>query len=85
MEIDRHLGRRILQARSAIGRDQQDVASAIGTTLDEYKAMEAGVKRIDALYMARLSAELGQPLKWFFEGLPGQDPFNSIRIAKKSV
>ena len=68
MEIDEHLGRRILQTRSALEREQNDVALAIGVTLQEYIAFEAGVSRIPALYIARLSAELGQPLKCFLKG-----------------
>lgn len=82
MEIDKHLGRRIVEARLALQLDRAEVASAIGVTLEEYKAIETGAMRIQALYMARLSKELGQPLKWFFDGLPGQDTLNSIRVSR---
>ncbi len=80
--IDQHLGARISSARRALGRSEADVAEAIEVSVEDYKSMEAGTVRIKAIYMSRVSSELRQPLKWFYEGLPGQDAFDQIQTPK---
>lgn len=51
------------------------------STLD---AMEAGEMRIASLNLARIARDLELPLRWFFDGLPGQDVFDAPR-ARRSV
>ena len=80
LPIDEHLGARISAARRALGRSEAEVAEAIEVPIETFKSMEAGTIRIKAIYMSRLSSELGQPLKWFYQGLPGQDAFDQINL-----
>ncbi|MEO1358817.1 MAG: hypothetical protein AAFU81_00610 [Pseudomonadota bacterium] len=80
LPIDQHLGARIAAARHALGRSEAEVAEAIEVSVVDYKSMEAGTIRIKAICMSRLSTELKQPLKWFYQGLPGQDAFDRIKL-----
>lgn len=85
LEIDRQLGRRIVQARETLHMTPETVAAKIEVSFSDYKKIEAGSVRIRALYMARLSRVLKQPLRWFYEGLPGQTKFEGSTRLGKSV
>ena len=86
--IDRHLGQRIAQARRESQAELSWLAAHIETCEETLRAFEQGERRIPALYVARCAKALGKPLKWFFEGLPGQDVFDfgsdpvSVRLVK---
>lgn len=84
-EIDRHLGRRILEARTERERDRGDIARIIDSDVATVEAMEAGRVRVASIALARISRALDLPLSWFFDGLPGQDVFDSDRRERRSV
>lgn len=86
--IDHHLGQRIAQARRESKAELSWLAERIETCEETLRAFERGERRISALYVARCAKALNKPLKWFFEGLPGQDVFDvgsdpvSVRLVK---
>lgn len=77
--IDKHLGERIALARQGSQAELDWLAAQIETCPETLSAFEAGERRIRALYIARCAKALNRPLKWFFEGLPGQDVFATKR------
>nr|WP_070960287.1 helix-turn-helix transcriptional regulator [Hyphomonas sp. Mor2] len=83
-DIDRHLGRKIKDAREQAGRTQAELAQRLQIEESTLEAMEAGEVRIASLNLARIARDLELPLSWFFEGLPGQDVFDAPR-ARRSV
>lgn len=86
--IDQHLGKRIARARRESNLERSWLAERIETSEEALRAFERGERRVSALYVARCAKALNKPLKWFFEGLPGQDVFDvgsdpvSIRLVK---
>lgn len=58
-------GKRIGQARKAVGFTQLDLASAIGLERTVITKIESGTRRIDSLELARISKVLRRPVSWF--------------------
>lgn len=75
--IDKHLGQRIQLARHGVGLTIEVMAEQVQYSVDEVSAMEAGSIRVPSLALARISRVVDQPLSWFFDGLPGQEVFDS--------
>ena len=84
-EIDRHLGRRIYEARTECGRSHAEVAKIIDGDVETIAAMEEGKVRIGSIALARISRALDLPISWFFDGLPGQDVFASSSRERRLV
>ena len=80
--IDKHLGLRISQARQESAIELAWLAEQIESDTEALIGFESGERRIPALYVARCAKALNKPLKWFFEGLPGQGVFE---VPDKSV
>lgn len=85
LEIDRHLGLKIAEARTERGHTQAEFAKVIGTDVATVAAMEVGDVRVASIMLARISRELGYPLSWFFDGLPGQDVFAAAPRERRLV
>jgi ribosome-binding protein aMBF1 (putative translation factor) len=83
-EIDRHLGRRISEARNQREQSQYELAKTIDVDVDELNSVESGEVRVASLLLARVARALDLPLSWFFDGLPGQDVFDAPR-SRRSV
>lgn len=81
-EIDRHLGRRIIEAREQRGQTQAALAQQIEIDPTRLEAMEAGQTRVASLQLARVARVLDFPLSWFFDGLPGQEVFGAPRLRR---
>lgn len=81
-EIDRHLGRKIMEAREQRGQTQAALARRIDIEPAVLEAMEAGQMRVASLQLARVARQLDLPLSWFFDGLPGQDVFDAPRLRR---
>ncbi|MCR9080556.1 MAG: helix-turn-helix domain-containing protein [Hyphomonadaceae bacterium] len=81
-EIDRHLGRRIIEAREQCGQTQAALAQRIDIEPAVLEAMESGNMRVASLQLARVARELDLPLSWFFDGLPGQEVFDAPRLRR---
>ena len=77
--IDQHLGRKIAEARSSAGKTISQLATDIGVSADQLEQMEMGVKRVDALSLARCSKALNRSIQWFYAGLPGQSKFETSK------
>lgn len=84
-EIDRHLGRRISEARNARGHSQDALANLIDIDSATLASLEDGTARVASITVARVSRVLDFPLSWFFAGLPGQDVFDAPPQARRSV
>ena len=76
-QVDAHLGGRIATARRDAGLDLAELAKAINVSQAELISMEQGQVRIRAIDIARMSRQLGQSIGWFYDGLPGQTPFDA--------
>ena len=76
--IDKQLGEKIAQARAESDRELAWLAEQIETSEETLIGFESGERRIPALYVARCAKALNKRLKWFFEGLPGQDVFEAV-------
>jgi len=81
-EIDRHLGRRIIEAREQRGQTQEALARRIEIEPALLDAMESGRVRVASLQLARVARILDLPLSWFFDGLPGQEVFDAPRLRR---
>lgn len=76
--IDKHLGLRISQARQESAVQLAWLAEQIEADTEVLIGFEAGERRIPAIYVARCAKALNKPLKWFFDGLPGQGVFEAV-------
>jgi transcriptional regulator with XRE-family HTH domain len=64
--LDDQIGDRLRSQRMAIGISLESLAHAIGSTVDQIERWEAGVDRVGALYLRRLSAILAVDFNYFF-------------------
>lgn len=76
--IDQHLGQRIAEARHVFGMTREQLADGLGISAEMLGKLETGEDRIPALCVARCARLLDHPLKWFFDGLPGQYVFDEL-------
>ena len=76
--IDQHLGQRIAEARHMAGINCHQLATGLGISVDRLTRFETGQDHIPALCVALCARLLNQPLKWFFDGLPGQYVFDNL-------
>lgn len=74
--IDKHLASRIKSLRQETGLSPADMAAEMSLSELDYVAIENGKVRIGALDMARIAQTLRRPVRWFYEGLPGQAVFD---------
>jgi transcriptional regulator with XRE-family HTH domain len=64
------IGDRVQGARTAAGLSQSDLADAIGLDRTMVAKIESGVRRVDALELARLAVILRVPLAYFLDAQP---------------
>ena len=84
-DIDRHLGRKIEAARQKLGLSHETLATLAEIDPDKIRAMETGALRVSSFALARIARHVGEPLSWFFDGLPGQDVFDKKTEKNRSV
>ena len=65
-EVDQTVGRRVREARTAIGLTQSDLAERTGRSSQQIQKYESGQNRISAGLLFDLSGVLKQPISWFF-------------------
>lgn len=70
-EIDAHVGGRMRQRREALGISQGRLGHQLGLTFSQIQKYEKGSNRIGAGRLFQISAFLGVPVSYFFEGLDG--------------
>lgn len=68
-DVDRHVGRRVFQARQDRGITQRHLAKAIGVTYQQLQKYENGINRIGASRLFRIAEALGVPVPYFFQGI----------------
>jgi transcriptional regulator with XRE-family HTH domain len=74
--VDIHVGQRVRAARLAHGKSQEELADAIGVTLQQIQKYEKGKDRIGTGRLYVIAQFLDEPPAYFFEGLEEQ-PFTS--------
>ncbi len=72
--VNDHVGQRIRQRRCLVGMTLQRLGGKVGITYQQLQKYETGLNRINASRLWDISAELGVPVSFFFEGLDGQAP-----------
>ena len=70
VEIDAHVGSRIIERRELLGLSQADLASGLGVTFQELHKFETGANRISAAKLYQCAQILNSGIEYFFVGLP---------------
>ncbi len=65
-----------MRAIDDAGLTPEHAADQLGLQLSDYLAVEQARVRINAFLIARVASLTGKRVRWFFEGLPGQDFFD---------
>jgi transcriptional regulator with XRE-family HTH domain len=68
-DTDRHVGARIRERRIMLGLSQSEMADLVGVTYQQAHKYERGINRISAGRLYEISAVLGVPVGYFYEGL----------------
>lgn len=71
--IDRHVGARVRMRRLLLDMSQNDVASRLDLTYQQFQKYEAGINRISASKLQQIAEILQVPPSFFFEELPQPD------------
>ena len=69
-ETDKHIGRRLREARLARGFSQGALGKKLGVTFQQVQKYESGANRIGGSRLWDISGILDVPVGYFFEGLP---------------
>lgn len=77
--VDRHVGARVRAHRISIGVSQVQLGAALGVTFQQIQKYEKGANRISASRLQQMSALLGTPVHFFFEGIPDAQSSKSSR------
>ncbi len=67
-QVDEHVAQRLRARRRFLRRSEDHVAYRAGVTLQEYREIEAGERRVSAAMIFELSMVLEVPVRFFFEG-----------------
>jgi len=78
-ETDKHIGRRLREARLARGFSQGALGNKLGVTFQQVQKYESGANRIGGSRLWDISGVLDVPVGYFFEGLPAAGPAASTR------
>lgn len=69
--IDHHVGKRLRRRRRLLGLTQQQLAESVGVRFQQIQKYECGANRVSAARLYELSAALGVPVNYFYDGLGG--------------
>lgn len=78
-EINKYIGRKIVDARKSEGITQQYLANFLGISRIAMSSYETGRTRVTVPNLAKLSKALGKPIEYFIGDL-----FEEIKEKKKS-
>lgn len=67
--VDVHVGKRIRHRRWMVGMTQQQLADQVGIKFQQIQKYETGMNRVSASRLWDISATLGVPISFFFEGI----------------
>lgn len=68
--IDRHVGSRVRMRRMMVALSQEKLGAALDLTFQQVQKYEKGTNRIGASRLHQISAILGVPVEYFYEGAP---------------
>jgi transcriptional regulator with XRE-family HTH domain len=68
-DIDKHVGRRIRQARALRGLSMEKLAHALGISYQQLQKYEVGSNRVSCGRLWKIGKVLDLPISFFFEGL----------------
>ncbi|GAA0629040.1 helix-turn-helix domain-containing protein [Brevundimonas kwangchunensis] len=81
--VDRHVGARVREERTAAGVTQSQLGEAIGVTFQQVQKYERGTNRISASMLVRVANTLNVPLVSLFPGQGNQaGPVETIATMK---
>lgn len=63
---DIHVGKRVKQARNALGMSREKLAEQVGVTFQQVGKYENGENRMSCGRIAQISEVLGKRIEWFF-------------------
>ncbi|MDH3596040.1 MAG: helix-turn-helix domain-containing protein [Rhodospirillales bacterium] len=78
-DTDKHIGRRLREARLARGLSQGALGKKLGVTFQQVQKYESGANRIGGSRLWDISGILEVPVGHFFEGLPAAGSAASTR------
>ncbi|MDF2966050.1 MAG: hypothetical protein K0Q51_1438 [Rickettsiaceae bacterium] len=67
--IDEHVSRQLKQRRLLLGISQQEVARALGLSVQQIQKYETGENRLSSSKLYQIAKSLHAPIEYFFEGL----------------
>lgn len=79
---DIHVGLRIRMRRREAGMTQEGLAELLGITFQQVQKYERGANRVSASRLQAIANALGEPIAYFFEGLPGQPVAQSAALSE---
>ena len=68
--IDKHVGKRIREAREAAGLSQTRIGEALGVSFQQIQKVERGLNRVSASRLYRIARITEQDIAWFFAKVP---------------
>ncbi len=74
-----------MEARTQRDQSLDALAALLNIDSSTLTKIEDGQVRIASVLLARVSRSLDIPLRWFFDGLPGQDVFEAPNAMRGSV
>lgn len=83
--IDTHVGQRLRLRRTMAGMSQERLGEAIGVSFQMVQKYERGDCRVGASRLAKISAALGVPVAFFFEGFAGALPAGLSVAEEKKI
>jgi transcriptional regulator with XRE-family HTH domain len=71
--VDRHVGKRVREARNLRGVGQERLAVQLGLTFQQIQKYEKGVNRIAASRLLAIAQLLQVPVEFFYDGAPNDE------------
>ena len=68
--VDVHVGTRVRQRRTLLGKTQEKLGEAVGLTFQQIQKYERGANRIGSSRLYEFSKVLDVPVSYFFEDMP---------------
>ncbi len=80
--VDTHVGSRIRLRRQSIKMSQEKLGDELGVTFQQVQKYERGANRVGASRLWRLAEVLTVPIAFFFEGLTGENKYDTAEFAE---
>jgi transcriptional regulator with XRE-family HTH domain len=80
--IDEHVSKQLRQRRMLLGVSQQEVAKALGLSVQQIQKYETGENRLSSSKLYQIAKSLQAPVEYFFEGI---DSYDSSALAEEKI